>query len=440
MSVPDTLAPARAARPADPSRAADRPQAAEAAPAADADGIMARLGRLWDRERLPGEAEIRPLFQARLTDVAANRLAGTWRQTYRAGDAGTRRAMLAALARVGSSLEPREEHASRLFKRLNAQPDGLRFLVELRTDMLRWRKQVAGLQALDKELEALLSAWFDVGLLELRPLTWDSPASLLEKLIIYEAVHEIRSWDDLRHRVASDRRCYAFFHPQMPDVPLIFVEVAFAGQMAGNVQALLDPAAPAQDLDKARWAIFYSISNTQPGLRGISFGNFLLKRVIERLLTELPKLKAFATLSPMPGFADWLARQPASELAAVVHGKGSAAPRPRSPDGARWAARLARAAASGKATEAMQRIAMRLAARYLLTLKDGQPLDPVARFHLGNGARIERLNWAADLSEKGLRQSCGLMVNYLYELDELDGNLAMLGAGKPRASRSIGRA
>lgn len=442
MSAPDTLAPARGARQAEaPRPGATEPQDQDAVPAAEAAGIMARLGRLWDRERLPGEPEVRPLFEARLTDVAANRLAGAWRQAYRAADGRGRRAMLAALAAAGAKLEPRGELAARLFKRFNAQPDGLRFLVELRAEMLRWRKQVAGLQALDKELEALLSAWFDVGLLELRPLTWDSPASLLEKLIIYEAVHEIRSWDDLRHRVAPDRRCYAFFHPQMPDVPLIFVEVAFAGQMADNVQALLDPAAPAQDLGKARWAIFYSISNTQPGLRGISFGNFLLKRVIERLVAELPRLKCFATLSPIPGFADWLARLPAAEVAAVVHEKdGGAAAHPNSPDGGRWAARLARAAASGKPSEVVQRIGMRLAARYLLTLKDGMPLDPVARFHLGNGARIERLNWAADLSEKGLRQSCGLMVNYLYALDELDGNLALLGAGKPRANRSIGRA
>ena len=464
MSAPDTLAPARGARQTEQARAAGpRPpadaaakaatrtgaaaantaaggdDAHDAAPAAEAAGIMARLGRLWDRDRLPADADIRPLFEARLTDVAANRLAAGWRQAYRAADARDKRAMLASLARVGAALDPRGDLAARLFKRLNAQPDGLRFLVELRADMLRWRKQVAGLQALDKDLEGLLSAWFDVGLLELRPLTWDSPASLLEKLIIYEAVHEIRSWDDLRHRVAPDRRCYAYFHPQMPDVPLIFVEVAFAAQMAGNVQALLDPASPAQDLDKARWAIFYSISNTQPGLRGISFGNFLLKRVIDRLLEELPKLKSFATLSPMPGFADWLARLPAAEVAAIVHDKAGAQAGPRAPDGARWAARLARAA-RGKPSDVIQRIGLRLAARYLLTLKDGQPVDPVARFHLGNGARIERLNWAADLSDKGLRQSCGMMVNYLYELDQLDANLALLGAGKPRASRGIARA
>ncbi|WP_262335067.1 malonyl-CoA decarboxylase, partial [Bordetella pertussis] len=293
----------------------------------------------FERDRLPPPADLAQLFEARLTDVRANKLAQAWRLAYEQADGKRRRAMLGGLAQVGAGMQGDGAQGTRLFKRFNALPDGLRFLVALRADMLRWRKQVAGLQALDKELEALLSAWFDVGLLELRPLTWDSPASLLEKLILYEAVHEIRSWDDLRHRVAGDRRCYAYFHPQMPDVPLIFVEVAFSAQMADNVQALLDTSAPPQDLDKARWAIFYSISNTQPGLRGISFGNFLLKRVIDRLLQELPKLKFFATLSPIPGFVDWLSRLDAQEVEQAVRDK--ARTRSGAPDGARWVARLA---------------------------------------------------------------------------------------------------
>ncbi len=430
MTALDSSPLARGARPPDGDAAPEGEAAAEHA------GLMARLSRLWNSGRLPGTAEILPLFQARLTDVAANKLARSWCGAYAAADSKRRRELLAGLAQVSAGLEPRGDQGQRLFKRFNALPDGLRFLVALRADMLRWRKQVAGLQALDKDLEGLLSAWFDVGLLELRPLTWDSPASLLEKLIIYEAVHEIRSWDDLRHRVASDRRCYAYFHPQMPDVPLIFVEVAFATQMADNVQALLDMAAPPQDLDKARWAIFYSISNTQPGLRGISFGNFLLKRVIERLLEEVPKLRSFATLSPIPGLADWLSRLSAQEVEAVVRDK--ARTRAGAPDGARWVARLAKAA-TGKPSEVVQRAGLRLAAHYLLSMKNGQPLDPVARFHLGNGARIERLNWAADTSPKGLAQSCGMMVNYLYDLDDLDANLVQLGEGKPRVSRGIAR-
>lgn len=431
MTALDSSPYARGTRQPEPDAAVGDSAAAESA------SLMARLGRWWDRGRLPGAAELLPLFQARLTDVAANKLARGWCSGYTAADSKRRRELLAGLAGVSGGLEPRGDQGLRLFRRFNALPDGLRFLVALRADMLRWRKQVAGLQALEKDLESLLSAWFDVGLLELRPLTWDSPASLLEKLILYEAVHEIRSWDDLRHRVAApDRRCYAYFHPQMPDVPLIFVEVAFAAQIADNVQTLLDTNAPSHGLDKARWAIFYSISNTQPGLRGISFGNFLLKRVIERLLEEAPKVRSFATLSPIPGLVDWLSRLTAQEVEDIVRNKGRT--RSGAPDGARWAARLSKAA-TGKPSEIVQRTGLKLAAHYLMAMKNGQPLDPVARFHLGNGARIERLNWAADTSAKGLAQSYGMMVNYLYDLDDLDANLAELGEGRPRVSRGIAR-
>ncbi|ALM86961.1 malonyl-CoA decarboxylase [Bordetella sp. N] len=401
-------------------------------------GLMARLVKLWERDRFASADALLPLFAARSTDVAANRLATAWCQAYTAGDAKVQRAMLTMLAACPLAQQPDGEAAARLFRRFNNQPDGLRFLVSLRADMLRWRKQVSGLPALDKTLEGLLSAWFDVGLLELRRLTWDTPASLLEKLIIYEAVHEIQSWDDLKRRVADDRRCYAYFHPQLPDTPLIFVEVAFSAQMADNVQALLDARQPVQNLDKARWAIFYSISNTQPGLRGISFGNFLLKRVIDALLEDLPKLKSFATLSPIPGFNDWLGKLDADAVEAIVRDKTRERTRQRVPDGARWVARLSRAG-TGAGSETLRRAGQKLAAHYLQTVKNGQPADPVARFHLGNGARIERLNWGADRSGKGLAQSAGLMVNYLYELDALDDNLTRLGEGKPAISRAIAR-
>lgn len=446
MTVPEPLVPAPAARPLE--TAMPRRQIVNTPSPADADdgkpeaeaGLMARLGRLWERDRFPDQGALRPLFAPRLTDVAANRLAHAWCQAYMAGDGKARRTMLGLLATASAAQEQPDEANGRLFRRFNNQPDGLRFLVDLRADMLRWRKQVSGLQALDKTLENLLSAWFDVGLLDLRRLTWDTPASLLEKLIVYEAVHEIQSWDDLKHRVAEDRRCYAFFHPQMPDVPLIFVEVAFAPQMADDVQALLDATQPPQNLDKARWAIFYSISNTQPGLRGISFGNFLLKRVIDQLLSELPKLKSFATLSPIPGFADWLGRLNADEVEEIVRDRTRDRARRGVPDGARWLARLRKAATSQRGGgEVVQRAGMKLAAAYLQSMKAGAPLDPVARFHLGNGARIERINWGADRSSKGLAQSAALMVNYLYELDELDDNLGRLNAGKPAVSRLISR-
>ncbi|CAM3498457.1 Malonyl-CoA decarboxylase [Bordetella sputigena] len=445
MTVPEPLVPARAARSL--AKTVAHREIAVTRSSSDADddkptteaGLMARLGKLWERDPFPDQAALRPLFGPRLTDVAANRLAHAWCQAYTSAEGKARRAMLGLLAAAGAAQEQPDEANGRLFRRFNNQPDGLRFLVELRADMLRWRKQVAGLQVLDKTLEGLLSAWFDVGLLELRRLTWDTPASLLEKLIVYEAVHEIQSWDDLKHRVAEDRRCYAFFHPQMPDVPLIFVEVAFAPQMADDVQTLLDTAQPPQNLDKARWAIFYSISNTQPGLRGISFGNFLLKRVIDQLLAELPKLKSFATLSPIPGFADWLGKLNADEVEDIVRDKTRERSRRGVPDGARWLARLRKAATARAGNEVVRRAGMKLVAAYLQSMKGGAPLDPVARFHLGNGARIERINWGADRSPKGLAQSAALMVNYLYELDELDGNLSRLNAGKPAVSRSITR-
>lgn len=400
-------------------------------------GLIARLGRWLERDRLPAPVETQTLFAARLTDVAANRLARQWSTRYTTADDAERRFLLAELAQTSAGIEPRDDLGVRLFKRLNAQTDGLRFLVGLRADMLRWRKQIAGLTLLERELEGLLSNWFDVGMLELKPINWDSPASLLEKLIQYEAVHEIHSWDELRRRVAKDRRCYAFFHPGMDDVPLIFVEVAFAPRMADDVQVLLDMQTPPDDLSKARWAIFYSISSTQAGLRGISFGNFLLKRVIDELLSELPNLKSFATLSPIPGFAAWLGKQDGKVLQELLHDRTDnqyAQDSVRS--GLRWVAQLQKAAV-GDASDVVQRAGLKLAAHYLTSIKSGQLIDPVARFHLGNGARIERINWAADCSPKGLQQSCAMMVNYLYSLDELDENLLQLAAGKPRIARHL---
>jgi len=403
----------------------------------DASSLLGRLSRWLERDHLPRESEVGTLYRAKLTDVAANKLAKQWGLRYQEAEGPERCSLLAGLVQAGVGLEPRGDQGLRLFRRLYAQTDSLQLLVELRADMLRWRNQVAGLTVLEHELESLLSSWFDVGMLELRPLNWDSPASLLEKLIQYEAVHEIRSWDDLRHRVASDRRCYAFFHPRMNGVPLIFVEVAFAQQMADNVQALLDPAKPADNLSKTRWAIFYSISNTQPGLRGISFGNFLLKRVIDELLRELPRLKFFATLSPIPKFVDWLGKQDGAAIQTLLSDKGEKQAVQDDPAaGAKWVERL-RAAATGAHADTVRRSGLRLAAHYLKSMKNNQLLDPVARFHLGNGARIERVNWAADISAKGLVQSCGMMANYVYELDQLDDNLSQLTAGKPKVSRAI---
>lgn len=303
----------------------------------------------------------------------------------------------------------------RILTQFNAIPQGVKFLVDLREDLLRYMEEDPDLAPLDCELEARLAAWFDVGFLELQRITWNSQAALLEKLIEYEAVHEIRSWADLKNRLDSDRRLYAFFHPRMPMEPLIFVEVALTNQLVTNVQGLLDEMAPVFDSSRADTAIFYSISNTQAGLRGVSFGSFLLKRVIDDLRRDFPRLKHFATLSPLPGFESWARKNPQElaeaglqiDVAQLATGE--------------WAQDAAEAR---KINESLAQ----LAARYLTlgkSSRDGgrQPLDAVARFHLGNGARLERVNPMGDASPKGLKQSFGVMVNYLYDLDELEHNV-----------------
>jgi malonyl-CoA decarboxylase len=334
----------------------------------------------------------------------------------------------------------------RILTQFNAIPQGVKFLVDLRADLLRFVADEPLLKPLDRELEARLSAWFDVGFLELQRITWSSPAALLEKLVEYEAVHEIRSWDDLKNRLDSDRRCYAFFHPRMPLEPLIFVQVALLEDLADDVQRLLDIEAPLTDASKATTAIFYSISATQTGLRGVSFGNFLLKRVVDDLQRDFPRLKTFATLSPIPGLVRWAQKNP-QELAAAItpaDWKRLAAAGIDSPDSPRLA-RILEASAEWTEDEALARALrdplLKLAARYLVhASRDGKPVDAVARFHLGNGARVERLNWLADTSAKGLGQSWGIMVNYLYDPDRIETNLeAFASEGRIDASAAVKR-
>lgn len=344
-------------------------------------------------------------------------------------------------AAVGSPEQWKAEAALRLAMRssririltqFNAIPQGVKFLVDLRADLLRFLEQDQELAVLDRELESRLTAWFDVGFLELQRITWNSPAALLEKLIEYEAVHEIRSWTDLKNRLDSDRRLYAFFHPRMPAEPLIFVEVALTDHLADNVQALLDEHAPVFDHRKADTAIFYSISNTQVGLRGVSFGNFLLKRVIDDLKRDFPKLANFATLSPMPALAAWVRRNP------LVLGEAGIDLDLEALSAGSWAD-------DNKAVRALREPLNRLAARYLVTARQGggehgAPFDPVSRFHLGNGARVERVNYLGDRSPKGFLQSFGLMVNYLYSLDDIETNLeAFASQGSIAASAGIRR-
>ena len=339
----------------------------------------------------------------------------------------------------------------RLLQRISAFPQGIRFLVDLRAEMLAHLKADKRLQALDVEMEYMFSTWFDVGFLDLRRISWDSPASLIEKLIKYEAVHDIKSWSDVKNRLDSDRRCYGFFHPRLPDDPLIFVEVALMDGMADCITPLLDESADATDLKKSTTAIFYSISNTQVGLRGVSFGDSLIKRVVETLKDEFPKLKVFATLSPIPGFRAWLGKNATAmlerlddkarlQLAAALGG-GTLVPLKVDVKADVPVTQFLFAADNATGLDPkspVRKLLLQCAAQYLgQELKDGKPLDPVARFHLGNGARVERLNWAGDPSPKGLKQSCGLMVNYLYDLKRLDKHRALLAQGKIAVSADI---
>ena len=328
-----------------------------------------------------------------------------------------------------------------LLRQFNALPEGVKFLVDRRAELIDLRQRDPVLAGLEEDLKRLLANWFDIGFLELKRITWESPAALLEKLMAYEAVHEIRGWTDLKNRLEADRRCFAFFHPRMPDEPLIFVEVALVAGMTGDIHGLLDEAAPIGDPHAADTAIFYSISNCQRGLAGISFGDFLIKRVVDALATELPRLKVFATLSPVPGFRAWLERQSQAAQGDML------LPAERSAIEA-----LGGEATDGDLTTLLERqddprIAaalrdplIRLCARYLLyeRTSSGRALDPVAHFHLSNGARVERLNWLGDTSPKGLQQSAGIMVNYLYRLPEIEANHeAYRGEGRVAAASAI---
>jgi malonyl-CoA decarboxylase len=304
----------------------------------------------------------------------------------------------------------------------------------MRADLLSHTKDDPSLKNLDRDFGRLLRSWFDVGFLKMERVTWDAPAAILEKLIAYEAVHEIESWDDLKDRLAQSRRCYAFFHPRIPEEPLIFVEVALVGEIARNVQVLLDRSAPRVPTGDATTAIFYSISNTQEGLLGVSFGDFLIKQVVEDLSQEMDNLKVFSTLSPIPGFRRWLKKE---------------AQNPDQPRAADFEAVLSAAAVQSSGTcdlagfldtdwhvdskshDQVREPLTRLCAHYLSsTQSPGRSLDPVSRFHLTNGARIEHVNWMGDTSSKGLAQSLGFMVNYRYVPDEIEENHELYRSGE----------
>jgi malonyl-CoA decarboxylase len=311
----------------------------------------------------------------------------------------------AALARTADP--PRQE----LLRRINMAPGGISALIAMRSEIVSRLRAEPELKLLDADLKHLFASWFNRGFIELRRIDWQTPAAVLEKLIAYEAVHEIKGWDDLRRRLAPDRRCFGFFHPALPGEPLIFVEVALVEGLATAVQPLLsqdtDEAAARERAARADTAIFYSISNCQDGLRGVAFGNFLIKQVVEELQAEFPQLKRFSTLSPVPGFRQWLDNR-------LANGSDpDAALLPQLQNDGWWN--------DPAQSEKLRVPLLRLCARYL-TRKPSIRIDPVARFHLGNGARLERINWLGNTAQRAIRESFGIMVNYLYDHDSIETN------------------
>jgi malonyl-CoA decarboxylase len=417
------------------------------------------------------EAQMRTCLAGRGGEVSARNRAAKLAQTYLSLDDAGRteflrtlagfdsdpEAVAAAYAKVQNAADPTERATAkaalrralepprlRLLTQFTSIPDGRKFLVDLRGNLLKVKSQDKLLTALDADFRGLLAAWFDIGFLEMQRIDWNSPAALLEKLVSYEAVHAIRSWRDLKNRLDSDRRCYAFFHPRMPGEPLIFVEVALVKGLAGSVQDLLDEKAPVLDPGQADTAIFYSISNCQTGLAGISFGNFLIKRVVEELSGEFRNLKTFATLSPIPGFRRWLDPLLAQNEAGLLSDDESSeliTTFPAETGAAALAGIIGRRhwwrdAGLRKAAEP---VLTRLCARYLLVESNGKRArDPVAHFHLSNGARVERLNMAGDTSEKGTKESATLMVNYLYDPGKIEAwHEDYAGEGKRNASTAV---
>ena len=347
-------------------------------------------------------------------------------------------------AQLGQLHEAAEPRAQELIRRLNLARGGTIALVRMREDLFALRKSLKDGDAdpdlidaagsLDSDFEHLFASWFNRGFLVLRHIDWSSPADILEKIIRYEAVHEIKDWADLRRRIEPpDRRCFAFFHPALVDEPLIFVEVALTDGIAPSIQPILADDRKALPARAATTAVFYSISNCQSGLAGVTFGNFLIKQVVEDLAREIPTLKTFVTLSPVPGFRTWRDRERASDAPQGLTREDVEALRVLDSDD--WSSDKAKA-------DAVRRAMMPAAAAYFLRAKNpkGRPADPVARFHLGNGARLERMNFLGDVSRKGMAQSYGLMVNYLYDLAAIEKNHeTYANLGTVAASSSVSR-
>jgi malonyl-CoA decarboxylase len=333
-------------------------------------------------------------------------------------------------AEVHAAAEARRQE---LLRRLNLAPGGTGVLVHMREQLLDALDHREDLAAADADFVHLFSSWFNRGFLVLRRIDWSTPAMILEKIIRYEAVHRIRSWDDLRRRIdPPDRRCYAFFHPALVDDPLIFVEVALTREIPDAIAPILSVQRDLVESDKVGTATFYSISNCQRGLAGVSFGNFLIKQVVQEISRENPRLKTFVTLSPAPDFARWLDRERKADSSKVLSTEDREVLEGLNRQGW-WQLPQVR--------EPMQEPLLRAAAWYYLNAKNrrGLPADAVARFHLGNGARLERINWLGDGSENGIAQSYGLMVNYLYNLDDIEKNHEAYAEGRKVVASSTVR-
>ena len=309
----------------------------------------------------------------------------------------------------------------KLFRRMNMAPNATPLLVKMRGTLLSLLSEHSDLKPVDTDLKHQFVSWFNRGFLELRVIDWNSPAAVLEKIIEYESVHAIQGWDDLRSRLRDNRMCFAFFHPAMPDDPLVFVEVALTAGVPSAIAPLIDKTAEPTDERAVDTVVFYSISNCHPGLAGVSFGNFLIKQVVEEVGKRYPKTKRYVTLSPVPGFCRWLTTQKAhadlDELRALAKDQGR------------------------DTTDPLWESLVRLCAQYLSSTRDNNlAIDPVARFHLGNGASLHAIHWAADVSEKGLNQSIGIMVNYLYDLSSIEENHdAYFDQGEIAMSRMVAK-
>lgn len=366
-------------------------------------------GAALARESLAAFSALGPAPRNQFFDILAAEFSPSPEAVGKAADAYRNDPTPDNLLRLQAVVEPVRQE---LFLRLNMAPGGTAALVAMRQVLLHGLPDHPAWHAVDADLLHLLRSWFNRGFLRLERIDWRTSALVLEKLIAYEAVHAIQGWSDLRRRLQADRRCFAFFHPSLPDEPLIFIEVALTRRVSAEVQPLLAPDAPVSHPRDARCAIFYSITNCQEGLRGISFGNFLIKQVAEELKQEFPRVRAFATLSPVPGFRAWLDKV-RDRLAAGMAGESRLALLSRL-DGPAW---------HTADDEPLRHLLTGLCAYYLLHAKQGRdPLDPVSRFHLGNGASLERLNWMGDSSAQGIKRSAGMMVNYVYRLDHVERN------------------